>query len=223
MRKFDIRALFLSAAITLFLVAGQNVLGQKLPAEAASNPPLAASLSVGLVVDNSGSYRTIFERVITSTNAVIADARPGDEGFLVTFVDTPKIVLRQEMTSNKQELQDSAENMFVEGGPTAILDAVMFSAKYMAEQSKAEPDRSRVLILITDGDERESAASLDEVVKALKFANIRLFVLGLYEEKIYTKVIDRLCKDSGGAKFVPKTPKETTAAISSLLSAIRTK
>ena len=127
------------------------------------------------------------------------------------------------MTQNKQDLRDSAENMFIEGGPTAILDAVMFSAKYMVENSKAEPDRPKVLILITDGDERESGASIDDVLKTLKAANIRVFVLGLYEEKFYTKVIDRLTKETGGAKFVPKMPKETAANVSSLLSAIRSK
>lgn len=194
-----------------------------LAAQKAAPESSSSQLSFGLVVDNSGSYRTIFERVVTSANAIIDDARPGDEGFLVTFVDTPKIVLRQEMTQNRQDLRDSSENMFVEGGPTAILDAVMFSAKYMTEQAKPGAERSRVLILITDGDERESAASIDEVIKTLKAANIKVFVLGLYEEKLYTKVLDRLSRETGGSKFVPKMPKETGAAISSLLSAIRSK
>lgn len=210
----------LVAVVICFMLAAYSA-AQKAPAEGSANPENSSAISFGLAVDNSGSYRTIFERVITSTNSIIADARPGDEGFLVTFVDTAKIVLRQEMTQNKQELRDSAENMFIEGGPTAILDAVMFSAKYMAKNSK--PDVPRVLILITDGDERESAASIEDVIKTLKAANIRLFVLGLYDEKIYGKVIDRLTKESGGAKFVPKTPKETAATVSSLLSAMRTK
>lgn len=200
-----------------------NLVAQKPANEPAATTAASADVSFGLVIDNSGSYRTILERVITSTNSIISDTRPGDEGFLVTFVDTPKIVLRQEMTPNKQDLHDSADNMFVEGGPTAILDAVMFSAKYLVEQSKSETGRSRILIVITDGDERESAASIDDVIKTLKAANIRLFVLGLYDEKIYSKVIDRLTKETGGAKFVPKTPKETSGAVSSLLSAIRTK
>lgn len=193
---------------------------------APANPPsssAATPVSFGLVVDNSGSYRTIFDRVVTSTNSIIADLKTGDEGFLVTFVDTPKIVLRQEMTENSQELRDSSDNMFIQGGPTAILDAVMFSAKYLTEQSKTDPGRSRALILITDGDERESGASIDDVVKTLKAGNIRVFVLGLYDEKMYSKVIDRLTKDTGGAKFVPKFPKDTAAAVSSLLSAVRTK
>ena len=65
---------------------------------------------------------------------------PGDEAFLVTFVDTAKIVVRQDLTESKEELRDSAENMFIEGGQTAILDAVKSSADYLAENSR--PNRA---------------------------------------------------------------------------------
>ena len=186
-------------------------------------PNSVRPLSIGIVVDNSGSYRTIFERVMTATNAVIQDLRPGDEAFLVTFVDTSKISLRQEMTSDRQELRDAAENMFIQGGSTSILDAVVFAAKYMGSQGSPESDRPRVLVLITDGDERGSAASIEEAVKAAREAGVRIFVLGLHEEKFYSKVSDRLTRETGGAKFVPKIPKESTGMVSSLLSAIRAK
>ena len=183
----------------------------------------AGSLSIAIVVDNSGSYRTIFDRVVRSTTQIVDDVRPGDEGFLVTFVDTKKIVLRQGMTEEKKDLQDSVDNMFIEGGYTAILDAVVFASKHLSEHSTPGGDRSRVMILVTDGDERVSTATLDDAIKAAKAANVRIFVLGLYEEKFYAKVVDRLTKETGGAKFVPKIPKETPAAVTSLLSAIRTK
>lgn len=214
----------LSLAVLAMILGGADLVkGQKSSAPEGLVAVPARTLSYGLVVDNSGSFRAILERVISSTTAIIDDSRPDDEGFLVTFVDTAKISLRQEMTGNKESLRDAAENMFIEGGPTAILDALMFSAKYMSGQSTSQPDRSRVLILITDGDERESAASGDEVIKALKAANIRVFVLGLHDEKIYTKVIDRVSKETGGAKFVARSPKDTSSAVASLLSAIRPK
>jgi Ca-activated chloride channel family protein len=197
-------------------VSAQNPMAEA-PA-AAGSPP---SLSIGIVVDNSGSYRTIFDRVVTSTNTIIQDVRPGDEAFFVTFVDTPKIVLRQEMTRDKQELRDASDNMFIEGGQTALIDAVVSAARYMAEN--AAKDSDRVLILITDGDERGSSASVEEAVKTAKEAKVRIFVLGLYEEKFYAKVVDRLIKETGGAKFVPRIPKETAAAVTNVLAAIRSK
>ena len=206
--------------ISILILAGVLSISGQNPA-ASPNP--VRPLSIGIVVDNSGSYRTIFERVMTATNAVIQDLRPGDEAFLVTFVDTSKISLRQEMTSDGQELRDAAENMFIQGGSTSILDSVVFAAKYMGSQGSAEGDRSRVLVLITDGDERGSAASVEEAVKAARDAGLRIFILGLHEEKFYSKIADRLTRDTGGAKFVPKVPKESAAMVSSLLSAIRAK
>lgn len=211
----------LAVLLLIFVLTGA-ISAQNKAADAAA-APAAGPLSIALVVDNSGSYRTIFDRVIKSTTQIIDGVRPGDEGFLVTFVDTSKIVLRQGMTAEKKELQDSVDNMFIEGGATAILDAVVYAAKHLSEHSTPGADRSRVIILITDGDERESAATVDEAIKAAKAANARIFVLGLFEEKFYAKVIDRLTRETAGAKFVPKMPKETPAAVTSLLSAIRTK
>src|SRR5215218_8798166 len=73
-------------------------------------------VSYGLVIDNSGSVRTLLDKIISLTTEIVAANGPEDEAFLVTFVDTPKIVLRQEFTYQKAELNDSVQNMFIEGG-----------------------------------------------------------------------------------------------------------
>ena len=179
-------------------------------------------VSYGLVVDNSGSFRALLDKVIGVVSGIIDENRPGDEAFLVTFVDAPKIKLRQEMTENKGDLRDAAENMFIEGGPTAILDAVKFSADELVRSSRKEPERSRALVLVTDGDERGSGASVEDVVKLLKNEKIRVFVVAMAEEKVYTKVLDRLARETGGAKYSPKTKNEIATAYKSLSEAIRT-
>lgn len=186
-------------------------------------PPETLSVSYGLVIDNSGSYRTLLEKVISLASGIIEENRPGDETFLVTFISTPKIVLRQELTENKVEMRDAVENMFIEGGLTAIVDAVKSSADYLSENARSDADRSKALVLITDGDERQSTAKIEDVIKVLKDAKIRVFVLALSEEKVYPKVIDRLCKETGGAKYTPRTRDEIAAAVKSLIAAIRSK
>ncbi len=180
-------------------------------------------VSYGLVIDNSGSYRALLEKVINLASGIVDENKSGDEAFLVTFVDTSKIVLRQDLTENKGEMRDALENMFIEGGQTAIVDAVKSSAVYLSENARTDPDRLKVLVLVTDGDEHKSAANIDEVIKILKDAKIKVFVLALAEEKVYTKVIDRLCKETGGVKYSPKTRDEIAAAVKNLTSAIRTK
>ena len=211
------RAFFTLVILSLMAAAG---LAQSKTVDA---PQAARPMSVGIVVDNSGSYRTIFDRVLNATKTVIEEMPAGDEGFLVTFIDAPKIKLRQEMTSDKTNLQDAAENMFIEGGSTAILDAVVYASKYMAQQAASGEGRTRILVLITDGDERESSATIDDAIKAAKDAGIKIYVLGLHEEKFYAKIPDRLTRETGGSKFVPKTHRDTQSATASLLSAIRAK
>ena len=178
----------------------------------------ASPMSIGLVVDNSGSYRLLLDRVINVVADLVDQKGGEDEMFLVTFVDTSKIVLRQDFTYVKSELHDAAENMFIEGGQTAILDALKFSAKQF---ENAQPDRPRVLLLISDGDERDSAAKMEDVIKVLKDAKVRVFAIGLADESLNAKFLERITRDTGGAKFVPRTRAETAEVVKQVWPAIR--
>jgi Mg-chelatase subunit ChlD len=191
--------------------------------EAVAPKPETGSVSYGLVIDNSGSIRTLLDRVITVVSEVVESNQSGDEAFLLTFVDTPKIVLRQEFTSNKTELHDAAQNMFVEGGQTAILDAVKVAADYLGKNARSDGGRSRALILVTDGEDRESGSKIDDVLRMLKENNIRVYVIAVADGKIFTKLIDRLTKETGGLKYSPKTKAELTTIAGQLSTAIRAK
>ena len=178
------------------------------------------SLACGIVVDNSGSYRTIFETVIKTTNQIIEANGTDDETFLVRFVDASKISLIQDFTSSKDELQSAAEGMFIEGGQTAILDSVYFSAKHLAEKD-VSMNRRKILILITDGEDRKSAAKIEEVLKFLKDEKIRVFTLGLSDGKIYKNLLEKLAKETGGKSFTVEKHSEIEAIVKQLTVAVR--
>jgi len=186
-----------------------------------SSSKSASSVSYGFVVDNSGSYRPLLERVITLVRAVAEKNSDGDKAFLVTFVDTPKIVVRQEMTSETSEIIEAAENMFIQGGPTAILDAVRLSLEYLSANGNDGAGRTKALLLITDGDEHNSQAKIESVIALAKDAKIKIVVIGMSDEKVNTKLLDRLAKETGGTSFYPKTAKEMTEAVDNISSAIR--
>ncbi|MBC7900947.1 MAG: VWA domain-containing protein [Saprospiraceae bacterium] len=211
---------FLSAVITA-VVFSMNLAAQQ--QNEATRPAAVETLSVsyGIVVDNSGSYRLLLDKITKLTADLVEDNRSEDETFLVTFVSSEKVVLRQDFTIRKGDIHDAADNMYIEGGLTAILDAVKFSAEHLAANARTEPGRSKALVLITDGDERKSVSSIDDVLKVLKGAKIRVFVIAIADGKIYTKVIDRLTKETGGTKYLPKTSDEITAAVKELNAAIR--
>ncbi|PYS99181.1 MAG: hypothetical protein DMF63_14030 [Acidobacteria bacterium] len=180
-------------------------------------------VSYGLVVDNSGSFRMLLDRVITVAADVVDENGADDETFLVTFVDTPKIALRQEFTYRKSELHDAAQNMFIEGGQTAILDAVKSAADYLSENARRDDGRLRALVLITDGEDRGSVSKIDDVLKLLKEQNIRVFVIAMTDTKVFTKIIDRLAKDTGGSVVVSKVRADLPAAVKLVTAQMRTR
>jgi Mg-chelatase subunit ChlD len=139
----------------------------------------------------------------------------------VTFVDSAKTVVRQELTRDTTEIVEAAENMFIEGGATAVLDAVRLSLEHLSANGKNEPGRTRALLLITDGDDRGSQAKLETVIAVAKDAKIRIVVVGMTDDKLNTKLLDRLAKETGGAAFYPRTPKDMIQAIDSISLAIR--
>ena len=197
-----------------------------LPALAQERAPQKAEkipVSYGLVIDNSGSIRTILDNVISVVSEVVESNEAEDESFLLTFVDTPKIVLRQEFTFKKAELHDAVENMFVEGGQTAILDAVKVSADYLSKNARADGSRARALVLVTDGEDRSSASKIDDVIRLLKDENIRIFVIAMADGKVFPKLIDRLTKETGGAKFSPRTRAEMSTVATQIASSLRTR
>ncbi len=196
-----------------FLVAHGQAAKENTPVE-------KPSLSYGIVVDNSGSYRMILETVIKSVNQIIESNGADDATFLVRFVDSTKISLMQDFTSSKDELQSAAESMFIEGGQTAILDGVNFSAKYLAEND-VSANRQKVLILISDGEDRKSQTKIEEVLKLLKDEKIKVYTLGLSNGKIYKNLLEKLAKETGGKSFIVEKRSEIEAVIKQLTAAVR--
>ncbi len=207
----------------LISILGMCVLAGAQDVALEQKPVEKASVSYGLVVDNSGSFRTLLEKVITVVSDVVEENEADDEAFIVTFVDTPKIVLRQEFTYKKAELHDAAQNMFIEGGQTAILDAVKSAADYLGQNARTDPGRLRAIVLVTDGEDRASVTKIEDVLRILKEQNIRVFVIAMAEAKVFTKVLDRLTKGTGGSIVTPKGKGELAASAKQIAVAMRTK
>lgn len=180
-----------------------------------------SAVSYGIVVDNSGSYRRLLESVIDASKDIVEENKTDDETFLVRFVDSDKIKVLQDFTDSKPLLRDAADEMFIEGGQTAILDAVYFSAKYLAEKAKSDANRKKALVLITDGEDLKSEVKSEELLKYLREQQIKVFAIALADEKVSQKVLDKLTKETGGKKYLPKTRNEIPEIIKELANAIR--
>ena len=179
------------------------------------------AVSYGIVVDNSGSYRTLLGTVIDAAKDIVEENKGDDETFVARFISSDKIKIAHNFTDSKQSLHDALDNLYIEGGLTALLDAVYFSAKYLAENANSESNRRKVLVLITDGEDRKSEIKIEELLKYLKEQQIKVYAVALTDEKVSQKVLDRLTKETGGKKYLPKTRNELPTIVKELANAIR--
>src|SRR5260370_40239501 len=108
--------------------------------------------------DTSGWVRSQLNQVIDAAKVIINSNKRGDETFLERFIDREKIENLQEFTPNKDLLLDAVDNLYVEGGQTAVIDGAYLAAEHVAEYKKGNDDdrRRRALIVVTDCEDRAS-------------------------------------------------------------------
>ena len=160
-------------------------------------------ISYGLAVDTSGSLRSQLQAVIDAGKTIINSNKSGDETFLVRFISSDKIETVQDFTPNKDLLMDGLDSLYVEGGQTAIIDAVYLSAERVAEYKKGDDNdrRRRALILITDGEDRNSFYKEPQLFQRLREEDVQIYVIGFVNE---------LDKDTG---FIRKSPRDKAVAL----------
>ena len=134
-----------------------------------------------LVIDNSRSLRSQLGKVIEAGKIIVGTNNPQDEAAVVRFVSADKIQVVQEFTSNKAMIDNALDNLFVEGGQTAIIDAVYRAAemvqKYQNSQKKEEV-KLRTLILVTDGDDRGSDFTEKLLFELLRNSYVQIYAIG---------------------------------------------
>ncbi|MDQ3751261.1 MAG: VWA domain-containing protein [Acidobacteriota bacterium] len=167
------------------------------------------ALNIGLVMDNTGSMRTQLEKIITAGRTFVSNLRPQDETFLVRFVNSEKIHIVQEWTSNKTLLSNALENMYIQGGASAIIDGLYLSANKILEREKADKSKRGALILITDGEDRDSYYKREQLFDLFKGSDVQIFTIGLVGElpsdsarKSSVKFINQLALETSGAAFI---------------------
>lgn len=217
MRRMFLRKYSLALLVTLTLFPVISSPGQ----EAAEAPAKSEGISYGFVIDNSGSFRKLLEDVIVFVGKILDEQKAADEAFFVRFVNTEKIKLDQELTSDTSEVRDSAENMYIEGGQTAILDAIRSAGNYLAENGKQENAGRRSILIVTDGDDVGSVTKPEQAIKILKDAKIRLVAVAVSDEKVQTKLLERMTRETGGKLFVLKHKGELRTIGSEVATALR--
>ena len=194
-------------------------------------------ISYGLAVDTSGSLRSQLQSVIDAGKTIINSNKPGDETFLVRFISSDKIETIQDFTDNKEALMDGLDSFYVEGGQTAVIDAVYLSAEHVSEYRKGTDSdrRRRALIVITDGEDRNSFYKQEQLFSRLREEDVQIFVIGFVneldkEEGLIRKsprdkavnLIKRLASETGGRAFFPESISELPQIANEIVRDLRT-
>jgi len=194
-------------------------------------------ISYGLAVDTSGSLRSQLQAVIDAGKTIVNSNKSGDETFLVRFISSDKIETVQDFTPNKDLLMDGLDSLYVEGGQTAIIDAVYLSAERVAEYKKGDDNdrRRRALILITDGEDRNSFYKEPQLFQRLREEDVQIYVIGFVNEldkdagfirksprDKAIALINRLATETGGRAFYPQSISELPQIAGEIVRDLRT-
>ncbi|MDQ3802653.1 MAG: VWA domain-containing protein [Acidobacteriota bacterium] len=222
----------LAGAAAVALLVCLSVSGQAPPTEP---QPASLPVSYGIVADNSASLRDQTNYIVRASQEIIGSGRPEDEVFLVRFTGRKNIKRVHGLTRDKKAVSDAAEDFFVEYGQTAVIDAVYESAEYLARQVPPEnAGRRRALVLITDGEERDSRRKVKELLTLLGEKKIRVFVIGFVEHlkgrrgflaaQAHSRAVtllNQLAEATGGRAYFPKNTNQLREAVAGISEGLR--
>jgi VWFA-related protein len=167
------------------------------------------AVTVGLVVDHSGSMAEKLAEVTAAARAFVQSSNSDDRMFVVNFNEKVSLGLPAGV-----RFSDSAEQLGYAIwsapaiGMTALYDATALALRRLQESTHDK----KVLIVISDGGDNASKATLDQVLKLTEQSNATIYTIGIFEPDDPDKnptVLRRLAKESGGEAFFPVQLSET--------------
>jgi len=182
-------------------------------------------LTYGILVDSTGSMRTQFEEVLLIAKSVVGQVHERGPVSIFDFHSEgpgrnknaqPKV--RIEASQNEDLLLKAIDQIYIEGGQTTLLDAIEFMRATLNKQS---PDGNKVIILITDGEDRTSKTTRTQLVEDLSKYKITVFAIGLVQDlengkSKATNLLRTLAEDTGGRAVFPKKSADISTILNGL-------
>jgi Ca-activated chloride channel homolog len=164
-------------------------------------------VSMGIVIDNSGSMREKRSKVNQAVLNLVRASNPRDEVFIVNFND--EYYLDQDFTNDLLKMKEALEKIDPRGG-TALRDAVVASAEHLKLNGRLE---KKVLFVVTDGDDNASNDTLEQAVKELQQeGGPQVYAIGILGDEEHPKrarkALALMAERTGGMAFFPKTLDE---------------
>jgi VWFA-related protein len=178
-------------------------------------------VSIGLLIDNSGSMRSLRTKVEAAALAFARASNPQDEMFVLNFADTSRLDVP--MTSDLQVLERGIGRVDSIGG-TAMRDAIETAEDYLRDHAKQD---RRVLLVITDGIDNASTASAEAIQRQAERTETVIDAVGLFHAQDASRAsegrreLNHLTERSGGVAYFPESVDQVASVTIDLARRIR--
>lgn len=183
-------------------------------------------VTVGLVIDNSGSMRSKRARVNAAALTFAETSNPQDEMFVVNFNDEFYLDMDTDFTHDPKVIRAALERIQSRGG-TALYDALLGSIHHMRKGTRDK----RVLLVVTDGVDRDSQHTLAYTVEQAARSNVTIYAIGLFfkgeggdsrsEIRQGKRALKALTQSTGGEVYFPNTVEQVDSICSRVARDIR--
>lgn len=165
-------------------------------------------VTVGLVIDNSGSMRPKRSEVIAAGLAFARASNEKDQMFVVSFNERVFFGLPANTAFTNDGIQlELAMSQFAAEGMTALYDATAAGIEHL---KKGDRDK-KVLVVVSDGGDNASRHKMAQVMTQAKQSEVIIYTIGIFDRDDLDrnpKVLKQMAKATGGEAFLPQSIKE---------------
>jgi Ca-activated chloride channel homolog len=162
-------------------------------------------VTVGLVIDNSGSMRSKRHDVIAAALAFARSSNPQDQMFVVNFNEKVSFGLPGTTPFTDQVAQlEVALSRIAADGETALYDAMAAALEHLKKGSRDK----KVLIVVSDGGDNASQYNLARIMAMARQSDAIIYTVGIFDpqdEDRNPHVLRQLARDTGGEVFLPES------------------
>lgn len=178
-------------------------------------------VTIGLIVDESGSMAPKRSEVITASLVLIQASNPYDQVFVINFNETVKLGLPKGVpfSDDIQQLRAALWQGLPEGR-TALYDAIETALHQLDEARQAK----KTLVVISDGGDNVSAHKLPQVTTDLLQSPATVYTIGIFDEddpERNPRVLERIARTTGGVAYFPSKLEEIVPICKQIAKDIR--
>jgi len=178
-------------------------------------------VTVGLVIDSSGSMGPKLPEVKAAALAFALSSNPKDEMFGVNFNEKVSFSLHGDtaFVDNADQLKEAFSGIRAIG-KTALYDAIAVALEHL---QKGHWEK-KALIVVSDGGDNASHHTWDQVARMAEESKTVIYTIGLFDENDRDQnpqVLKNLAKMTGGAAFFPETLSDVVGTCEQIAKEIR--